>query len=205
MKKSIILSIAVAAFAFASFSTITFAGTGCIGTGASCFTTTAVQVSILPGNMCIGSTGAFDFGSFVASSSVQTVSGSFVGTGGYFFVDDLRGSNSGYYTTVQLNADLSGPGTSTMLRTNVFIKTPAVGSAGITLMAWSANTNVQVQAGMAAFQSLDTARQLIIRNTGTNNGLIGQYGVLPQMQLIIPAYQAVGTYTGTLTYTLYSN
>jgi hypothetical protein len=58
---------------------------------------------------------------------------------------------------------------------------------------------------MAAFQSLDTPRQLIIRNVGANNGIIGQYGVLPQMQLIIPAYQAVGTYTGTLTYTLYSN
>lgn len=58
---------------------------------------------------------------------------------------------------------------------------------------------------MSAYQSLDTARQLIIRNTAANNGIIGQYGVLPQMQVIIPAYQAVGSYTGTLTYTLYTN
>jgi len=72
-------------------------------------------------------------------------------------------------------------------------------------MAGSANTNVQIQASMSAFQSLNIVRQLIIRNTATNNGVIGQYGVLPQMQLIIPAYQAVGTYTGTLTYTLYTN
>jgi hypothetical protein len=85
--------------------------------------------------MCLGSTGAFDFGSFTASSSSQTVSGSFVGSGGYFYVDDLRGSNSGYYTTVQLNADLTGPGVATMLRTNVFMKTAAIGNAGITLMA----------------------------------------------------------------------
>ncbi len=202
MKKWLILGIAAAAFALASFSTTTFAGTGCIGSGASCFTTTSVQVSILPGNMCIGSTGDFNFGSFTASSSSQTITGAFVGTGGYFHVDDLRGANAWYYTTVQLNADLVGPGVATMLRTNVFMKTP---SSTTTLLAGAANAGVVVDAGMSAFQSLETPRQLIKRNTGTNNGVIGQYGTLPQLQLIIPAYQAVGTYTGTLTYTLYSN
>lgn len=205
MKKWLILGIAAAAFALAWSVTQTFAGTGCIGTGTSCFTTTSVQVSILPGNMCLGSTGSFDFGSFTASSSAQTVNGSFVGSGGYFYVDDLRGADSGYYTTVQLAADLIWPGAATMLRSNVFMKTAAIGNAGITTLAGTANTNVQIQAGMTAYQSLDTARQLIIRNTAANSGKIGQYGVLPQMQLIIPAYQAVGTYTGTLTYTLYSN
>jgi hypothetical protein len=206
MKKLTLLSLAFALFTLVGISSNqASAGTGCIGTGASCSTTTSVQVDILPGNMCIGSTGTFVFGSFAASSASQTVTGAFVGSGGYFYVDDLRGSNSGYYTTVQLNADLTGPGASTLLRTNIFMKTAAIGNAGITLMAWAANTNVQIQAGMAAYQSLDTARQLIIRNTGANGGLIGQYGVLPQMQLIIPAYQAVGTYTGTLTYTLYTN
>ncbi len=202
MKKWLILGIAAAAFALASFSTTTFAGTGCIGSGASCFTTTSVQVSILPGNMCIGSTGDFNFGSFTASSSSQTITGAFVGTGGYFHVDDLRGADAWYYTTVQLNADLVGPGVATMLRTNVFMKTP---SSTTTLLAGAANAGVVVDAGMSAFQSLETPRQLIKRNTGTNNGVIGQYGTLPQLQLIIPAYQAVGTYTGTLTYTLYSN
>ncbi len=193
---------AAAAFAFVSFSTTTFAGTGCIGSGASCFTTTTVQVSILPGNMCISSTGDFNFGSFAASSSSQTVSGSFVGSGGYFTVDDLRGADVGYYTTVQLNANLVGPGVATMLRTNVFMKTL---SSVTTLLAGTANANVVVDAGMSAYQSLEVPRQLIKRNNAANSGIIGQYGTLPELQLIIPAYQAVGTYTGTLTYTLYSN
>jgi hypothetical protein len=206
MKKIALLSLVVVLATLAGLMTNqTFAGTGCIGSGASCSTTTSVQVNILPGNMCIGSTGTFNFGSFTVSSSPQTVTGAFVWSGGYFYVEDLRGSNSGYYTTVQLNADLTGPGTSTLARANVFVKTAAVGSAGVTLMAGTANTNVQIQAAMAAYQSLDAARQLIIRNTAANNGIIGQYGILPQMQLIIPAYQAVGTYTGTLTYTLYTN
>lgn len=206
MKKRMIMSLAFAAFAFVGLTTSqTHAGTWCIGSGTSCFTTTTVQVNILPGNMCIGSTGTFNFGTFAASSIAQTVSGAFVWSGWYFYVDDLKGADAWYYTTVQLAADLVGPGTSTLARTNIFMKTPAQGSAGITTLAGTANTNVVVNAGMAAFQSLDTPRRLIERNTAANSGKIGQYGVLPQMQIIIPAYQAVGSYSGSLTYTLYSN
>jgi len=201
------MSLAIASLTVAGLTTTnTYAATGCsIDWGASCFTTTAVQVSILPGNMSIGGAWVFNFGTFTASSSAQTVSGAFAGTGWYFFVDDLRGADAGYYTTVQLDADLAGPGTATLPRANIFVRTLWVGSAGITTMAGTANTNVQVQSAMSSFQSLDTARQLIIRNTTTNNGIIGKYGVLPQLQLLIPAYQAVGTYTGTITYTLYTN
>jgi len=54
---------------------------------------------------------------------------------------------------------------------------------------------VIINAAMSAFQSLDAPRQLIKRDNAVNLGIIGQYGVLPQMQLIIPAYQAVGAYT----------
>lgn len=205
MKKSIIFGLAAATFAFAAFTTTTNAGTGCIGSGASCFTTTTVQVDILPGDMCIGSTGDFNFGTFTASSSEQTVTGAFAGTGGYFYVDDLKGNDLGYYTTVQLDADMVGPGSATLARTNVFIKTPTQGSAGITTMAGTANTNVVVDAAMSAYQSLDAPRQLIKRDNAANSGIIGQYGVLPELQLIIPAYQAVGNYTATLTYTLYDN
>lgn len=121
--------------------------------------------------MCIGSTGTFNFGSFVTASTIQTVTGAFVGSGGYFYVDDLRGADAGYYTTVQVG-NLAGPGSATLGSGNVYVKTATQGSAGITLMAGAANTNVQIQAAMSAYQSLNTARQLIIRNTGTNNGLI---------------------------------
>lgn len=85
------------------------------------------------------------------------------------------------------------------------MQTPSVGNAGITTMSGSANTRVEVHAGMTTYQSLDVARQLIIRNTATNDGVVGKYGVLPQLQLVIPAYQSVGTYTATLTYTIYEN
>ncbi len=100
---------------------------------------------------------------------------------------------------------MAGPGGATIPRANVYMKTPAVGNAGITTMAGTANTRVEVHSAMAAFQSLDAARQLIIRNTAANFGVVGKYGTLPELQLVIPAYQAVGNYTATLTYTLYEN
>jgi hypothetical protein len=188
-------------------STQTYAGTGCIATGAtSCNTTTQVQVDILPGNICIGSTGAYNFGSYTVSSTSQTVNGSFTAPDGYFWVDDLKGANSGYYTTVQLNAlGMVGPNGVTIPAANVFMKTPAIGNAGITTMAGTANPRVEVHPGMAAYQSLNAARQLIIRNTAPNFGVVGKYGTLPQLQLLIPAYQSVGNYVATLTYTLYEN
>ena len=51
----------------------TFAGTGCLGTGTSCSTPTTVNVTILPGDICIGSSGTFDFGQYTVSSTLQTV------------------------------------------------------------------------------------------------------------------------------------
>jgi spore coat protein U-like protein len=67
------------------------AGTGCLGTGANCSTNTTVTVTINPGDICIGSTGAFDFGQYTISSASQTVNGTFSSP---FWVDDLKGSNS---------------------------------------------------------------------------------------------------------------
>jgi hypothetical protein len=84
------------------------------------------------------------------------------------------------------------------------MSTSSVGNAAITTMAGSSNSNVVVNAGMTSYQTLNTPRRLIERVNGANFGLIGKYGATPSMQLIIPAYQAVGSYTGTLVYTLYN-
>jgi hypothetical protein len=160
---------------------------------------TTVEVEILPGDVCIGATGAFDFGDYTVSSSLQTVTGAFTD---YFWVDDLKGADSGYYTTLQLSGDLVGPGGATIPAANVFTN---VTTTGTTLVTGSANANVVVADGLAAWSALDSAQTFIKRDTGTNNGLLGQYGSLPQLRVDIPAYQAVGTYTATLCYTLYEN
>jgi len=179
-----------------------FAGTGCLGAGTSCNTPTTVNVTILPGDICIGSEGSFDFGSYTVSSSAQDVNGSFTD---HFWVDDLKGADVGYYTTVQMSGNLVGPDNVSIPAVNVSMKTPSVGAAAITTIAGTANTRVEVAAGMSAYQTLDSARQLIIRNNAVNFWVIGKYGVTPDLQLSIPAYQSVGSYAGTLVYTLYTN
>lgn len=185
-----------------SLSSVAQAGTGCVGGGTGCSTNTIVSVTINPGDVCIGSTGSFDFGAYTVSSTSQTVNGTFSSP---FYVDDLKWSDNGYYTTVQMSGDLQWPGASSITAANISMRTSAVGNAGITTMAWSSNTNVVVNAGMTAYQTLNTPRRLIERVNGANFGLIGQYGVTPEMELIIPAYQAVGSYSGTLVYTLYDS
>ncbi len=185
-----------------SLSSVAEAGTGCVGGGTGCSTNTIVSVTINPGDICIGSTGAFNFGAYTVSTSSQTVSGTFSSP---FYVEDLKWSNSGYYTTVQMSGNLLGSGSNSIPAANVSMRTSAVGNAGITTMGWSSNTNVVVNAGMAAYQTLNTPRRLIERVNGANFGLVGQYGVTPEMQLLIPAYQAVGAYSGTLVYTLYNS
>lgn len=199
MKKTILTMLAFGALGFASV----FAWTGCLDTGTQCNTTTLVEVEILPGNLCIGSTWSFDFGNYTVSNSAQTVSGT---VSDPFYVDDLRWSNSWYYTTVQLSWDLLQSWWSGSIpAANLFMKTAAVGSGGITTITGYVNPRVEIEWWMIAFQSLDVARELIIRDPALNFGLVGMYGVLPELQLIIPPYQAVGTYTATLYYTLYEN
>ena len=201
MKKFLKL-LPVAALAFMAVFVGTGASASCLGTGTSCTENTTVQVTIDPGDICIGSTGSFDFGNYTVSSSNQTVTGAFTDE---FWVEDLKGADAGYYTTLQLSADLSGPGGATIPRANVSVKTANTGSAGVTTMAGTANTRVVVDAGMASYQTLDSARTYIKRDNAANSGVIGKYGALPQLQVVIPAYQSVGVYTATLVYTLYEN
>ena len=173
------------------------AGTGCLAGGTTCNTNTTVTVNITPGDVCIGNEGNFHFGNFTISSSSQTVNGTFANP---FWVDDLKGDNGWYYTTVQMSGNLAWSGSSSIPAANVSMRA----NGGITTMAGSTNANVVVDSAVAgAYQTLNNPVTLIKRDAWANFGLVGQYGTTPQMQLVIPAYQAVGNYTGTLVYTLY--
>lgn len=184
--------------------TPTAAAQSCIGSGASCNVSTTVNLTITQWDICIGSEGTFNFDPTMISSTQTTVNGAFSGNG-HFYVDDLRGADKWYYTTVQMSGALVGPNGASIPAANVSMKTPTTGPGGITLLAGTTNSRVVVNAGMANYQTLETPKNLIQRDTATNFGVIGKYGVLPQMQVIIPAYQSVGQYTGTLVFTLHEN
>ncbi len=173
----------------------------CLDGDPNCSEDVTVQVTIEAGDICIGATGTFDFGTFTASSNPQTVTGAFLDD---FWVEDLRGDDDWYYTTLQLSGDLVS-GSNSIPAANVSVKTDDTGAAWVTTIAWTANTRVVIDAGMASFQSLDSARTFIKRDADPNFGIVGMYGTMPELEVIIPAYTPVGTYSATLVYTLYEN
>lgn len=160
---------------------------------------TTVQVVLSGGSVSIASTWSFTFGTYTVSATTQTVTGAFTDP---FTVDDLKGANSGYYTTLQLSGNLVGSNGGTISATNVSTR---VASTTVTVVTWTSNPRVVVANGLTSYSSLDTARTFIKRDAATNFGVVGKYGSIPQLQVTIPGYTAAGTYVGTLVYTLYEN
>lgn len=160
---------------------------------------TDVYLSIIGGNVTIGSTGSFDFGAFPVASIDTNVEQQFTGDD-YFRVDDMKGANSGYYTTLQVS-DLSGAN-GVIPAANISAK---VDSVNTTLVNGSANTNVVVANGLLSYTPLDGAITFIKRDSAENYGKLGRYAAFPWLQVTIPAYQSVGSYQATLTYTLIEN
>lgn len=199
--KKILLWIAVMAFVWSatllSSKTVQLQA-ACLLWSTSCAENVNVEVTIIPGDVCIGYTWGFDFGTYTSSAEAQTVSGWFVDD---LWVEDLKGADTGYYTTLQLSGDLVMSGTTnTIPAANVSVQSDWV----VTLIGWSTNPRVVIDGTMTAgFQSLDSARTFIEREDAANSGLVGKYGNSPDLQVVIPAYTPVGTYNATLVYTLY--
>lgn len=95
MKKGIALLTAAACAA----STMTYA-----------VTLTDVLLTITGGDVTIGQTGDLDLGTFTISSADQDVSGTFT-TGEEFWVEDLKGNDDGWYTTIQAGDMIGTNGT----------------------------------------------------------------------------------------------
>ncbi len=195
MNKKLSLLWIVAAVAVVSFGGATQAS--CLGTGASCAENVTVEVEILPGDICIGTTGSFDFGQYTVSATAQAQTGLFTDE---FWVEDLKGSNTGYYTTLQLSGNMVGPGIASIPAANVSV---SVANTTVSLMAWSANAGVVLPAWLTTPTALNSPVTFLERQDGVNNGLIGMYGKIPSLHVLIPGYQSVGSYTATLVYTLY--
>lgn len=161
---------------------------------------TTVTLTISWGTVTIGSTWSFDFWSFTVQATPQNVDKQFTGSSQAFFVEDLAGVNSGYYSTLSVTA-LTGTNGS-IAAANVYAK---VDTLATTLITGTSNTWVVVANGLTGYTSLATPVTFIKRDAGSNLGRTGKYGTRPWLRVVVPAYQAVGNYQGTLTYTLYLN
>jgi hypothetical protein len=113
----------------------------------------------------------------------------------YFWVEDLRWTSTGHYTTIQCDG---------LYWSNNYIIT------GVQL-SW---INVEMIAGISnstlIYSNLNsrtdiTQPQLYLyrNNSSSNNWVINRYGNKPSIRVFVPEYAPVGTYKWKITYTLY--
>lgn len=162
---------------------------------------TTVNVQITAGTVTYGAPTTMTFtGTLSTSFAAQSLNQDFTGVANYFWIQDLKGANSGYNTTLQMSGNLIA-GSNFISGSNVSFKT--VGS--ITTVSGSTNTGVVFDTGAVSYQALNTARTFIYRANTANYGRIGYYAGNINLKVDVPASQAAGSYAGTLVYTLIEN
>jgi|GEM_PF-675956 len=164
--------------------------------------TTLVNLQLNAGTITITSPASLTFTTPpTVSFQSQLLAEHFSGTGNYFTVNDLKGADEGYSTTLQISGNLTTGGLS-IASGNVSFK---VNSTTPILMSGAANPRVLIDAASASYQAMHVARTYIYRDTALNTGAISQYGQSIFLQVTIPAGQPAGAYVGTLVYTLIEN
>lgn len=164
---------------------------------------TIVNMEITRGTVTISSPSSFTFStSLTLSYDAQTLEQEFTGGANNFVVLDMKGSDTGYSTTLQLSGAMTTVNANTVAATNVYFKSS---SGNVNLLSGTANPRVVIDANTASFQALDTAKTFIYRNNAANSDVVGKYGQTIFLRIIVPAYQAPGSYAGTLVYTLIEN
>lgn len=121
-----------------------------------------------------------------------------------FYVSDLKWSQTGYYTTIQVT-DLTGSinnQTKTIPAANVEFKAWAENP---TLITGNANADVVFDTHVSDYTAINVAVQYIQRDKDTGYGILWEYGDAPYVKVTIPAYTPATTYHGVITYTLYEN
>jgi hypothetical protein len=162
---------------------------------------TTVNMQITAGTITYGAPAAMTFATTLTTSfAAQTLSQDFTGASNYFWIQDLKGANSGYNTTLQMSGNLVA-GTNVISGSNVSFK--SIGA--ITTVSGTVNAGVQYDAASLGYQALSTTRTFIYRPNAANAGKIGYYGGNVNLKVDVPAAQAAGSYAGTLVYTLIEN
>lgn len=120
-----------------------------------------------------------------------------------FYVSDLKWSQTGYYTTIQVT-DLTG---------SINGQTKTIPAANVEFKAWGApvtitgndNASVVVDSNVSDYHAINTAVQYIKREKNTGYGILWVYGDSPRVKVTIPPYTPATTYHGVIIYTLYEN
>ena len=147
------------------------------------------------GNVCINSPTSMSFTEIVVSSST----GVYSGQSDYFDVDDQKGFDSGYYTTLEMS-NLSGANGYIIPNTQIQRK-----ASSLDLLSGTANPNVTIDPLMNNYQIADSSYVFIKRDTAPNMRKKSRYGSKLDLEITISGYTPIDIYTGVITYTLYEN
>lgn len=162
---------------------------------------TTVTMSITAGTVTYWGPASLTYANTLTTSfGAQTLQQQFTGAANYFWVQDLKGADSGYNTTLQMSGHLVA-GSYIISWSNVSFQA----AGAITTVSGSANSNVVLDGGTASFQALNTSRNFVKRNAAANNGLIWYYAANIELKVDVPANKPAGSYAGTLVYTLIEN
>jgi hypothetical protein len=133
------------------------------------------------------------------TGQIQSVLRSLSGQSSNFTVIDNKGSTSGYYTTLSVSS-LVGSITGTIANSAIQIKADP-----IALLSWTPNPAVYVDPDLSAYTPATWSLLFIQRDVWSGGGIFGTYGSKIWLKINVPAYASLGTYTGTITYTLIEN
>lgn len=161
-------------------------------------TWSTVSVNILPWNVTIWAPINISFPTMSAQDYDQIVEIQ-TNTWDFFWVEDLKSSSAWYYTTLS-STNLSNWSAS-ISAWNLKIKA----WNWIVLMWWQQANEVKVSSWtLNNFVPLSSAAWVIFRNENANSK-VWKYWVRPLLQLTVPRYQTIWSYTWIMTFTLIEN
>ena len=119
----------------------------------------------------------------------------------YFWIEDLKSSNSGYYLTMSVS-DMLWP-ISSISANNIQIKV----SSWITTLSWSEITQIIIPPSTASwFNIFPSASPVTVIKRDLNTwGKIWKYWIKPTFKITIPAFQYIWSYMSTISYDLIEN
>ena len=116
----------------------------------------------------------------------------------YFWIEDLRGTNTGHYTTIQCDGIYGPNGATSSVITGIQLSWTS-----IERILWTDN-NTLIYSNLSTWTDITTPQLYLYRNNNISNGWVwNRYGNKPSIKIIVPSGTPAGTYKGKITYTLY--
>ncbi|HKL43963.1 MAG TPA: hypothetical protein VJ892_01650, partial [Candidatus Absconditabacterales bacterium] len=148
-----------------------------------------ISVTIKGQGIIIGTPANLNLGSVNPGDTVE------INFDDYFWVEDLRGTNTGHYTTIQCDG-LYGP-------SNFVITGLQLSGATVEMIDGRTN-NTLIYSNLSDRTDITDPTLYLYRNNDlSNNGAINRYGNKPAIRVFVPEDAPAGSYKGKITYTLY--